>query len=224
MYQNVNFLRRLLGDLLDLLIYGIVFTLIFISFSFNQKDSNGHFKIYYFYLSFLFMSIWTLLYFFILPIITKGKLISNYIFKTRIIDTKTKDYTFAMIFKRNILSSFYIFAIVIFIFSTIYKNDINDKKEGIYIVENTKTIIVLRFITTAFSLLMVLKTANYIMILFHKKKLSLTDFLSNSRVVFIKQVEIQEEELYLLKPFEKKWRKIKRFNEWESLENYDPKL
>ncbi|UWW00490.1 hypothetical protein NW064_04425 [Mycoplasmopsis felis] len=41
-----------------------------------------------------------------------------------------------------------------------------------------------------------------------KKRLSLVDFLTNTRVVFNNKIEPIIENICELKPFEKKWRKI----------------
>ncbi|MGZ9762870.1 RDD family protein [Mycoplasma sp. 5912] len=214
MYQNVNFLRRFTIDLINFIIYAIVIYLIFWGFSHNSVIKEKINALNY-YLAFVIAIFWSNLYYFFFPWLTKGKMFGEYIFKCKVIDTDSKVFKIKMLLKRNIIAAFFISFIFLFFLATIYPSDIKvtDKKIP-QLNESIKNDIAIKVSTTLFSILGFTKFANYFLLVFWKKRLSLTDFLTNSRVVFNKQIEATSNNQYILEPFRYQWRQIYRSDQF----------
>lgn len=202
MYQNVNFLKRLISDIFDFAIYILILVLwIYLFNLINNKETINFFNYYFPIFSII---IWSNIYYCLFPILTKGKLISNYLFKTKIIDDKEKEFRWNIMLKRNITNSFFITFICLFLILFIYPSDF----DGLKLVDSFKTNITYRLITIFITFFTFIKIFNYILLIFWKRRLSLVDFLTNTRVVFNNKIEPIIENICELKPFEKKWRKI----------------
>ncbi|VEU75192.1 RDD family [Mycoplasmopsis maculosa] len=206
LHKNVSFWRRLFQRFIDIFLF---FALIFISFYFivifNQKKGLKISSYYSFLIVSLFIS---LFYFLFIPLFYKlktiGMLITNVQF---ILNNKTKNKIKYLFFIKRLIFTLFIsiFIILIFLFF-IYPSDLPTFLTFLSKRSNTKFkfLLVEKLISITMSILAFLFFADVLFLAVNKKKISIFDYLTQSRLVYIKHFNISKTKKTVLLPFKSK--------------------
>ncbi|MEE3928462.1 RDD family protein [Mycoplasmopsis ciconiae] len=209
-YQNTSFWRRITANLIDsLLTFGFILLMYFLFI--NQKVANNTLTKGY-YLGFFIINItWLLFYYLLWAWILKGSTLGYLLMRIKIVKSNSDDITLKSLLKRQsfalvcvivpflILMSFFnqeALEIIPNLNNQITKNSIAKISENF-----TKTQQILYSLSsTLFAIFIISTFANYLFIIFSKRKLGLFDLISDTRSVNIKQVFVDEIKEYQLMP------------------------
>ncbi|ADE19845.1 RDD family protein [Mycoplasma crocodyli] len=194
-YKNSSFWYRLLANMIDFIIV-ISLIIMFYVFTLYKKDFNQVAFIAFCILSsFLLMT-----YYVVMPILMFSSTIGQHICKIKMITNEKDEMLNRDILKRNIFGAFYWTLILIIMGSYFSAHPL---KEIIKQAEKDRKWIdnlMIALVSTLSANWFTINFANYLFILFSKKRLALLDRFSNSRVVYKKQIYIEEIKNFILVP------------------------
>ncbi|WP_426461564.1 RDD family protein [Mycoplasma hafezii] len=225
LYKNASMLRRLVANVIDwVLIIG--FSAVFVKLLQNKGEIFNPIN---YYLPIVLILVWLNFYFICTPIITKGATLGYLILRIKMIDNKTKTFKVSTILKRNILIIFAMDIVFIVLLASIWPSDIEWEKktqEGVtsLIKDTTFNKFIIQFIIMSFNIILFVNFFGFCFGMLNKKRLTLIDFFSKSRVVDAKFKQPLDNKTNVeLLPFYNNQRKYKYFvsNQIEQLENYD---
>ncbi|MEA4134247.1 RDD family protein [Mycoplasma sp. 2704] len=209
MYKNASFFKRFFSNVFDNFLFISFSTVIFLIMLDHANQTLTHRIV-----SVVLVCVWMNVYFLILPLLLKGQTLGMKLFKLKLIDTNSKQFSYKLIFKRNIIG---IFMLQVIFLLTIIPMCLQ-KEMTIKEFEKTNEFkSSSAFISALMTAWLAIHTIGYTMLIFYKKKLTLLDLMFNTRIVEDKQIQqVLEEEIVLL-PFYNKGRKYRYVNKEENL-------
>ncbi|AKB11270.1 RDD family protein [Mycoplasmopsis synoviae] len=200
MYQNANFSRRFFASIFDFLLVLLICFLCFYLTSIRFLALNKNFNDFVIYLPFILCLVFIWQYYFIVPIITEGYTLFFIIFKIKIINQETKKFSALALTLRNIFGVFYWSILIVLFLIFLKPSDLLIQNKKLFFVDNENTKLIQSLFKYLSGLWGMLTSFNFLFILFSKKKLSLFDLMSKSRVVINKKIIPITEEKIIFKP------------------------
>ncbi|WP_117275308.1 RDD family protein [Mycoplasmopsis edwardii] len=193
-YKNSNFIRRFLANIIDLFLTISLILLIFYLVSRNSSKPNN----ISFYSGFIYSIVIINLFYLFVPFLSEGRTIGLWLCKLKIIDSESKTFKIKTLLHRNVFASFYFTLIFIAIMAFYSENSFIatqvNQKEVISLKNDLYHKVVTQFIVTFLAIGFFIHTIGYLFIIFKAKKLSIVDFLTNSRIVENKPYSTQNKE------------------------------
>ncbi|WP_406613641.1 RDD family protein [Mycoplasma corogypsi] len=193
-------MRRFLANVADFAILAGSIWLLFYIVVFKNKILTDKNIAVVFYTPIILWLVWLNFYLVIYPIWTKGQTLMYQLFQIMIIDTQTKQFSYLAILKRNYLLAFYLDFILLLALVLIYPSDIiafDAQGAAIHLTDNQniRYLIASKFIYVFMTVLAFIVAVTPFVMIFNKKKLSLIDLVSHTRVVYknIRVLNIAEE-------------------------------
>ncbi|AMD81045.1 hypothetical protein MCANPG14_02481 [Mycoplasmopsis canis PG 14] len=200
MYKNSGFFKRFIANIIDLSIAISLILLIFYLLTKNiNKVALPSASVFYF--SSLSAIIVSLLVYLFIPVFFEGKTIGLIILKLKIINSHTKNYSFSSIIKRNLFTSIYFSAVIIFIMLFLAPNSfvVLDKngQNILSIKDDIYHLIIMRIITVFLSIGFFISMVGYLFVIFKPNRLSIVDWLSETRIVENTLIVSKDKEIIL---------------------------
>ncbi|WP_027120628.1 RDD family protein [Mycoplasmopsis lipofaciens] len=191
-HKNISFWYRFLLNLIDFSLFLILITINY--WFLFVKNANNHYKEF---ITFNLISITICLVLFLLiPLVFQGRTIGMIVLQTQLLyDIKNKNNFYKTILKKSIITCFYYIFIIIILIILIWPKDIDEFKQitnNIRSSKNFKLIMTNRLIYTLSSIWFLLIAIHYGMLIVRKDNRSLFDFISDSRIVYLKHFEIKK--------------------------------
>lgn len=202
-HKNTNFWIRLLSNAIDMLITIAFMVGMYLIIIFQKETSNIE------YIAFVVINMsYLIVYFIFFPILAFGSTLGQHITNLKMITDELKTIRNRDVLSRNILGVWYWILIFLLYLAFFAETDL---KTVIQTEQNQRTIsqnIGIAFIGTLSSNWFLIMFINYAVLLFSKKKLALIDRVSKTRVVYKKQIFLEQEKEILLIPRKITRRKI----------------
>ncbi|QKT05326.1 RDD family protein [Mycoplasma sp. OR1901] len=200
-YQNAFFYKRFFSEIIDFSLSLLISILIIWAigiFSYKEKIPTN-------------ILIWTIfvgifnisLFFLVLPLIWRGKTLGKFLLKIKIISSKNNKFNYFSILRRSLFAVLPLFIIWTLVFLVAYYNS--------HKIENANNVtqeIINKFFQIFNYAISIFKFIDYLFVVVYKKKLSIIDIFSKTRVVDKDEIIIDDIELVKLMPFYSKKRKI----------------
>ncbi|QGZ97681.1 hypothetical protein GE118_02585 [Mycoplasma sp. NEAQ87857] len=215
MYQNSGLLRRFFANLFDFILT-IFISIVFFATVLNKTNDHNLVDITkstkLFYTPFILMLFWINFYYIVMPLLFKGRTLFYWIFGIKIIYTQTKTFDWKLIVKRNYLGCLYFSIVIILFLVFIHPNHFHFKDNKIALDNTIYTQIVIKVLSIFLYVWVVILGFGSIFMIFNRKKLTLIDKITDSRVVLKDQIILEEKQEIMLLPFYNYHRNYKYLN------------
>ncbi|MBN4083564.1 RDD family protein [Mycoplasma sp. CSL10137] len=212
-YQNSFFYKRFFSEIIDFILFLLVsIFLVWAIGIFNYAKNIPTNKLVWSTLIGIFNNS---IFFIIIPLVLKGKSIGKYLLKIKIISSKNNEFDSISIIKRSTLSFSLMSLMWVLVFLVAYYNS--------YYVDEKKSNLTLEIINKFFQIftyaISIFKFIDYLFIIVYKKKLSVIDIITKTRVVNKDEIIVDDIELIKLVPFYSKRRNIVYVNNKANLKD-----
>ncbi|MCU4706842.1 RDD family protein [Mycoplasma sp. CSL7503-lung] len=212
-YQNSFFYKRFFSEIIDFIL--LLFVSILLVWGIGIFSYTKNIPTNKLILSILVGIFNISIFLIVIPLVWKGKTIGKYLLKIKTISSKNNEFNYISIIKRSMFSFSLMSLMWTLIFLVAYYNS--------YYVDDKKGNLTLEIVNEIFQIftysISIFKFIDYLFVVVYKKKLSIIDIITKTRVVNKDEIIVDDIELIKLVPFYSKRRNIVYVDDKKSLKS-----